>query len=227
MTTETGPPHVPEQNSTLRAQILATEHWGLLAARSLTWSEVMSRITIHLTVCSASLVVIALVVQADGFDTAFHVLSLGLASAMLVLGTLTSVRVTNASLDDQNLIAGMNRLRAGYLALDPGVEQYFVASWRDDAEGVMATATMGVKRSRLSHVIASTSFFINVVNAMVAGTVGALIVYDVGGASIAMGVVGLVAGLGYLGLMVEIGRRRFGRHFRPLGGVPTRSLPPA
>jgi len=32
------------------AQPLATEHWSLLATRSLTWSEVISRITIQLTV---------------------------------------------------------------------------------------------------------------------------------------------------------------------------------
>ena len=43
----------------VRAQILATEHWSLLGTRSTMWSEVMSRITIHLTVVSASLVVLA------------------------------------------------------------------------------------------------------------------------------------------------------------------------
>jgi hypothetical protein len=49
----------------VRAQILATEHWSLLATRSQTWAEVMSRISIHLTVTSASLVVLALVTQAS------------------------------------------------------------------------------------------------------------------------------------------------------------------
>jgi hypothetical protein len=181
----------------------------------------MSRITIHLTVCSASLVVLALVVQADGFGTAFRVLSVGLSGAMLVLGTLTSVRVTNASLDDQSLIAAMNRLRAGYLALDPGAARYLATSSHDDARGVMATSTMGVHRSLVSHVLASTSFFINVVNAIVAGTVAALVVSDVGGSSPAMGLVGILAGLAYLGLMVDIGRRRFGTYrLPPAGGQP-------
>jgi hypothetical protein len=49
----------PQQAASVRAQILATEHWSLLATRSMTWSEVMSRIVIHLTVLSASLVVLA------------------------------------------------------------------------------------------------------------------------------------------------------------------------
>ncbi len=30
--------------ASVRAQLLATEHWSLLATRSQTWSEVMSRI---------------------------------------------------------------------------------------------------------------------------------------------------------------------------------------
>ena len=69
----------------VRAQILATEHWSLLGTRSLTWSEVMSRITIHLTVTSASLVVLALVAQATGFGTGFQVMAIGLAASALVL----------------------------------------------------------------------------------------------------------------------------------------------
>lgn len=207
MTTENRPPE-PE-NSSIRLQILATEHWGLLATRSMTWSEVMSRISIHLTVCSASLVVIALVVRADGYGAAFKVLSVGLASAMLVLGTLTSMRVVNASLDDQRMIAGMNRLRAGYVALDPGVEHYFMTSWREGAEGVLATSTLGLRRSRLNYVVASTSFFINVVNAIVAGTAVALVAYDAGASSAVVGVLGCVGGLLYLGVLVVVARRRF------------------
>jgi hypothetical protein len=102
----------PQVAASVRAQLLATEHWSLLAARGLTWSEVMGRITVHLTVSSASLVVLALVTQASGFGSAFHVLSIGLTSAILVLGTLTGLRVHSASREDAALIVGMNRLRA-------------------------------------------------------------------------------------------------------------------
>jgi hypothetical protein len=83
MSTPAGTPHgptPPQQPASVRAQILATEHWSLLATRSMTWSEVMSRIVIHLTVLSASLVVLALVAQAAGFGLAFRVLAIGLAA---------------------------------------------------------------------------------------------------------------------------------------------------
>ena len=57
----------------------------------------MSRITIYLTVGSAFLVVLVLTVQKTGFDTPFRVMAVGFASAALVMGSLTAVRVDLAS----------------------------------------------------------------------------------------------------------------------------------
>ncbi len=111
----------------------------------------MSRIGIHLTLTSAALVVLALVAQASGFGTPIRILSIGLASAGLVLGTLTSVRVTNASQDDSALVLGMNRLRAAYAELDPAIVGHLVTSVHDDQQGVMTTHLMGTCRSLLSH----------------------------------------------------------------------------
>jgi hypothetical protein len=193
----------------VRAQLLATEHWSLLAARGLTWSEVMSRITLHLTLTSAALVVLALVTQASGFGTSFFVLAIGLSSAILILGTLTGVRVHNASVDDAVLVAGMNRLRAAYLDLDPGLAQYFVTSWHDDLAGVRQTFTMGTPRRVTTHVMGTTSMFINIVNAITAGTLGALITAAADGSSPVICVVGVVSGLLYLGAVSEVSRRSF------------------
>ena len=41
------------------AALLAAEHWSLLSARSLIWSEAQSRVTVFLTVLSASIVALA------------------------------------------------------------------------------------------------------------------------------------------------------------------------
>ena len=167
----------------MRAQLLATEHWSLLATRGTTWSEVMSRITIHLTVSSASLVVLALVVQASGFGTEFDVMSVGLAAAILVLGTLTAVRVHNASTDDAAMILGMNRLRAAYAELDPTITRFLVTGTHDDLAGISRTYAMGFRRSTVSHVVGSTAFFMTVVNSIVAGTLGALVTHVAGGST--------------------------------------------
>ncbi|NNM47374.1 hypothetical protein [Knoellia koreensis] len=193
----------------VRAQILATEHWSLLATRSMTWGEVMSRITIHLTVTSASLVVLALVAQASGFGKPFHVMAIGLASSSLILGTLTVARVHNASSDDAAMLLGMNRLRAAYLELDPGIERYLVTSANDDLTGLMRSYTMGWRRSVFSHVAASTSIFLAAVNSIVAGTLGALVADAVGGSTPVVALAGVLAGLAYLAVMLDWGRRTF------------------
>ena len=122
---EAGAAGGPEQApAAVRATMLATEHWSLLGTRNMTWAEVMSRITIHLTISSAALVVLALVGQATDFGAGFHAVAIGLASAILLLGLLTALRVHNASVDDSRLVLGMNLLRAAYVDLDPGIARY-------------------------------------------------------------------------------------------------------
>ena len=64
----------------------------------------------------------------------------------------------------------------------------------------MATYTMGMRRSTISHVIGSTSMFINIVNAIVAGTLGALIADAAAGDPVATSLAGIVAGVTYLAL---------------------------
>lgn len=208
MSTEPTPPAaLPDA---VRAQFLATEHWSLLATRGMTWSEVMSRISLHLTIASAALVVLALVTQAAGFGTGFRVMAIGLTSAILLLGTLTGIRVHNASVDDAAMLLGMNRLRAAYVAMDPTLEQYLVTGWNDDVAGLMRSYAMGARRPLLTHVLGSTSMFMTVVNSILAGTLGALITDASGGGTALVSVLGVVAGLGYLGAMLLVGQRSFG-----------------
>ena len=101
----------------------------------------------------------------------------------------------------------MNRLRAGYLEIDPTLGRYLVTSWNDDAAGVMRTYTMGHDR----HVVGSTSMFMTITNTIVAGTLGALIADVSGGGPPAVSIIGAIAGLAYLAAMLEMGRRSFGR----------------
>jgi hypothetical protein len=168
----------------------------------------MSRISIHLTVISASLVVIALVTQASGFGTAFNVLSIGLSSAVLVLGTLTAIRVHNAILDDVALVTGMNRIRAAYIDMDPTLADHLITSWHDDQAGVMRTYTMGARRGA-SHVLGSTTLFMNIVNTMVAGTLAALITNAAGAQPTVIVIVGALGALTYLAGTVQAAKRIF------------------
>src|SRR5258708_16799757 len=108
----------------VRAQLLATEHWSLLATRSRTQSEVLSRITTFLMLVSSSIVGLALVGQFTRFDWRFTTFALVLLGVLVSIGTLTQMRVGNASIEDLAHVIGMNRLRAGYVERDPAIERF-------------------------------------------------------------------------------------------------------
>ena len=191
----------------VRAQLLATEHWSLLATRSQTWNEVLSRIMAQFTFASATLVVLALAFQQGGWDGPFRPLVLGLGAAVLLTGTLTGMRVHYASSEDAALVTGMNRLRRAYVDLDPGVAPYLVTGTSDDFAGLSRTYTMGPERRAAWQVLASASMFITVVNALVAGGWIGILTAPLGTvASVALGV---LAGSLYVAAFVYAGYRAF------------------
>ena len=163
-----------EVSPSVRAQLLATEHWSLLASRSTTQNELLVRIAIFLTLVSASVVSLALVGQATDFDGRFDVFTLLLFSILLLVGTLTLLRVFNGGEEDLAYVIGMNRLRAAYTELDPGIDRYFVASSHDDDRGITQTYTYFRHGSEVLQPLASSMMFILVVNAVVAGVLAGL-----------------------------------------------------
>jgi heme A synthase len=202
----TQPPEPLDVPAAVRAQMLATEHWSLLATRSQTWSEVMSRIMAQFTFTSAVLVVLALAFQQRGYDGTFRTLVLGLGAAVLLTGTLTSMRVAFASHEDASMVRGMNRLRRAYIDIDPGVAPYFVTGTSDDEIGLGRTYTMGPDRTALQF-LASAAMFIVVVNALVAGGWIGIMVSPLGTA--ASVVLGLLGGLAYVGAFIVAGYRMY------------------
>lgn len=177
-----------------RAQILATEHWGLLAARGTAQSEVLTRITIFLTLVSAGLVTIGLLGQALDFRGWFAGASLSILAFLCVIGLMTQIRVMNVSEEDMMYVVAMNRLRVGYTELDPVVARYFLAATTDDRPGMERTYSFLRKRSA-SHLIGSSNMLMMVVNAVVFGLTAGSIVAAAGGAVAASIGVGVVVGL--------------------------------
>src|SRR5215467_5019410 len=80
----------------VRAQILATEHWSLLATRSMTWNEVFSRASMFITVLSAGVVALALVAQATAFGPNFLLFAVLVLPVVLLAGLATLTRLGNA-----------------------------------------------------------------------------------------------------------------------------------
>jgi hypothetical protein len=209
----------------VRVQILATEHWSLLATRSTAQAEVLSRIAILLTFVSATAVSLALVGQATDFDDRFSVFAVVLLCLVLLVGTMTLLRVHNASEEDYALVVGMNRLRAAYTELDPALKRYFVASAHDDDSGVMETYNL-FRANPVTHLFGSTGMLVMVVNSAVAGVLSG-VVASAAGAGTALTVwLGAVVAVVYLLVAGTLAFRRFlkvQRAYRPL--FPSR-LPP-
>ena len=199
-------PSLPESDAVLarRAQILATEHWGLLAARSTAQSEVLTRITIFLTLVSAGLITIGLLGQASDFEGWFTPAMLAILGFLCAIGFLTAVRVLLVAEEDLMYVVAMNRLRSGYVDLDAGVEQYFLAATTDDTAGM--TRTYSFLRTRgASHLLGSSALLVFVVDGCVFGLFAGAIVVAAGGAigwAIAVGALvgtALFLGFGFYG----------------------------
>ncbi len=164
----------PDVSEAVRVQILATEHWSLLATRSMTWNELFARASMFITVLSASIVALALVAQATDFGDTFRLFALLVLPVTLVLGIGTYIRLGDAMAEDVCLVMGMNRLRHGYLDLAPDLAPYFMTGHHDDIASIMQT------RGRRPHmgpsrILSATPTIVAITNSVLVGVIGALL----------------------------------------------------
>ena len=124
--------------------MLATEHWSLLATRSLSWNEAFARAGMFLSLLSGAVVALALVAQATDFGEGFVLFALLILPVVLFVGVATYVRLLEINNEDYVWVRGMNRLRAAYLEIDPEIAPYFITGTTEDAYGIFKT--FGVNR---------------------------------------------------------------------------------
>ena len=186
--TEAAPPAV-------RAQILSTEHWSLLATRSLAWSESFSRASWFVTVVSAAVVALALVADSTDFGTGFRVFALLIIPLLVIIGVATVIRLVQLNGEDVELVIGMNRLRRGYLDIAPDLEQYFVTGHREDVAGIMRT--YGTPRTRIpaTQYLSSIALLVSVIVAVLVGAMAGLVAAVLDAALAVSLVIGVVAGV--------------------------------
>ncbi len=120
----------------MRLQILSTEHWSLLASRSLAWNESFSRAGVFLTTLTGAIMALALVAQASAFGEGFTLFALVILPVVLFIGVATYIRLAASNYHEAMCVIGMNRIRAAYLQLAPELERYFVMSAHDDFRGI-------------------------------------------------------------------------------------------
>jgi hypothetical protein len=165
-----------EVTPAMRLQILSTEHWSLLASRSLAWNESFSRAGMFLTTLTGAIVALALVAQASPLGDGFTLFALVILPIVLFIGVTTMMRLGASNYHEAKCVVGMNRIRAAYLELAPDLERYFVMSAHDDAQGI--GITMGVPSGGamywVGQMLAGTPTVVMVLNSVLAGVITAV-----------------------------------------------------
>ena len=206
-------------------QILSTEHWSLLASRSLTWNESFSRTGLFLSFLSASTVALGLVGGATQFSSQFVLFALVILPVTLFVGLATFVRIDEANMEDVMWVVGMNRIRNAYVRIRPGVEPFLISGWSDDLPGVGRTflmVTTPTRANTLVHQFVTTPGMVAVIDGALAGAIAGIAINAMAGmtpaipAAIAVGIV--TTGLLFL-TSVRRGRRVMGR-WRPRFPLP-------
>ena len=161
-------------------QILATEHWSLLASRNLAWNEAFTRTGMFLSTLSFAVVALALVGQATGFGEDFRLFALVVLPVVLFVGAGTALRLDNANYHELICVAGMNRIRANYVELAPQLERVFVMGVTDGVRGIERTIANAPGHSWFTDVIAATPSLLAVLNSMLAASIATLLLLQFG-----------------------------------------------
>ena len=182
----------------MKLQILSTEHWSLLASRSLAWNESFSRAGMFLAALSGAIVALALVAQASDFGQPFRIFALIILSVVLVVGIGTNLRMGMSNYHDAQCVKGMNRIRAGYLELAPELDRYFVMGTTDDQRGIELTMAIPPHSNVIVLMLSSTPMLVSTLNSILFGVVVALLAMELGTAlalAVVIGVAGFFASL--------------------------------
>jgi len=118
-------------------QILSTEHWSLLSARSLAYNEAFTRGGMFLTFLSMSFVALALLAQGMSFGEQFMTIAAVVLAFDFVIGLTTYARISAANVDDLRAVHGMARIRHGYTQIAPNAIPYFTTATHDDPNSIV------------------------------------------------------------------------------------------
>jgi hypothetical protein len=196
-----------------RAQFLATEHWSLLATRSMSWNESFSRTAMFLSTLSAATVALALAGPAMAFGAAFALFALIVLSVTLFLGLATFVRLIQVNHEDLYWVYGMNRLRGAYVRIAPGIERDFIAGWTLDEKGLARTfGAVDVTTPSPLHALVTTPAVVAVISSALAGVIGGLLAVQLGAMMGTAVMIGIGMFIVTAAALTRYGVREYGRY---------------
>jgi len=191
-----------------------TEHWSLLASRSMGYTEAMSRASIFVAALTGSVVALALVGQATDFGREFVAFALVLLPVVYFLGVVTIARLFQNGWEDGVWVQGMNRIRNAYLELAPELEPYFVTSRYDDDTGVLISAIARPRVTPPLQGFIAIPGVVAVLNSVIAGAIAGIASLGLEFATGVSLVLGAVAFLMSLAAFIVVGVRAIAAYRR-------------
>ncbi len=187
------PPGPPGLDDPRTLQILATEHWSLLANRSLIWTESFARAGLFLSLLSASVVALSLI-GTDSPD--FLNFALILLPVTLFAGVATFFRLDDSNREDALWVAGMNRIRHAYVSIVPAVAERLTTGYTDDAIGIgRSFGLTGDVRYTIAHFFVTMPGMIAVVDAVLAAVITWAALSRIGFAGMGVALAAVVVGI--------------------------------
>src|SRR5512133_1683529 len=152
-------------------QALTTEHFTLQTARSATIADSNGRSALYLATVSSAVVALAFIGQVTHLRQAFFLFALALLPALVLLGTLTYLRLVQTAIEDLFYARAINRIRRHYVDLDPDAARWFVLCGYDDPTGVLAAMGLAAPTSTPSrrHLLSHAATMVAVVTSIIAG----------------------------------------------------------
>jgi hypothetical protein len=179
-----------------------------------------------LTTLSGAIVALGLVGGATGFGAEFSLFALVILPVVLFIGIATWIRLGASNYHEAQCVIGMNRIRAAYLQIAPDLERFFVMSAHDDFRGI--GVTMGVQPGGgrwfwIAQMIAGTPTVVLVLNAVLAGAIGAVAALRLGvppAVVLLLGAAGFLIAIALQSWSVRRGIGRLQRGLRPMFPTP-------
>ena len=199
-------PNSPDDQAR-RTQLLTTEHWSLLATRSMSWNEAFSRTGTFLSTLSAGTVSLALAGPAMTFGMGFTLFALVILSVILFLGIATYVRLVQVNNEDLYWVYGMNRIRGAYARMVPGIEHEFITGHTVDAAGFARTFGAINVTTQVSalHNLITTPAIVGVIASVIFGVIVGLLTAQVVPSELVAVGAGIVAAIVGIMLMLRYG----------------------
>jgi hypothetical protein len=173
-----------------------TEHFTLQTARVATVSEANGRASIYLAALSSNLIALAFIGQMSRLGAAFYAFALILLPVLAFVGVVTFQRLVQSSIEDIAYAQRVARLRAFYLDVAPGLEEFLLVVRGPRAEAPLHHESLRPSARQLT---LTTAGMVAVVNSVVIGACAglAVAVVPIGslGAALAVGAVAGVATL--------------------------------